>query len=83
MSRERKRQRYDKRLQAAIERAKEQGIIKPGTVCLIDVEHDPWCNTQHGGNRCNCNPAIGKIHTDREECVRLLEEDAASRQRPN
>lgn len=29
----------------------------PGTVTLIDVKHDTWCNFFKGGS-CNCQPEI-------------------------
>jgi hypothetical protein len=33
-------------------------IGAPGTVTMVNIEHDSWCNHFNGG-RCNCNPEMG------------------------
>ena len=58
---------------AALEQAKSDGRIKPGQFHTIDICHDDWCQTQQGGTRCNCNPAIGTIRSwTQEEFVEVM-----------
>lgn len=33
------------------------GMLKPGEMGIIEVQHDDWCGIFKGGE-CNCNPDI-------------------------
>ncbi len=49
---------YGKAVVAALEKAKSQGrTFQAGSVHVINVEHDEWCNLLKGGE-CNCNPDV-------------------------
>jgi hypothetical protein len=61
MSREGRRARYARRVEAALFAAIEAGRIDVGEVYTIDVAHDPWCRGLAGKGPCNCNPAVGPI----------------------
>jgi hypothetical protein len=79
MSRHRRQARYARRVEAAAARALAEGRIQPGTLCMIDVLHDDWCNQLAGKGPCNCNPAIrGPYTTTVDEMVEQITRDAAA-----
>jgi hypothetical protein len=48
------RPRYADAVEAA---ALAAGVIKPGTVTMVQLWHDPGCPRPQGG-RCRCNPEV-------------------------
>lgn len=44
---------YEKKL--AEEMANNPLVGQPGTVTVVNISHDSWCNHFNGGE-CNCNP---------------------------
>ena len=52
----RKKQLLQNAILSQIERSRDK--LKPGTVHLIDVRHDAWCDLLAGRGQCNCNPEV-------------------------
>lgn len=61
MSKEGRRARYARRVEAAARAAMKDGRIKAGSAYTIDVCHDDWCDQLADKGPCNCNPAVGPI----------------------
>jgi hypothetical protein len=40
-----------------INKALENCVVDPGSICHASVAHDSYCNIYHGG-KCNCDPEI-------------------------
>lgn len=49
---------YAARVMERMSQARAQGLLKPGTVHVIDVYHDDWCALLKGIGPCNCNPEV-------------------------
>lgn len=45
---------------AAVIAQAEANPLTPGTVNIIDIFHDDWCDLLRGKGRCNCNPIVGE-----------------------
>lgn len=77
MSRERRRQKYERDLLAAAEKAMAEGRIKPGQCYTTSVYHDDWCEIYTAKLRCNCNYVIGEPQAvSREQAINDMVEEA-------
>jgi hypothetical protein len=81
VSRERRRQRYASRVEAAAARALRDGRIQPGSFNLVAVCHDDWCRLLEGKGPCNCNPEVRMPRTvTREEWIQAVLDAAAGKE---
>ncbi len=53
-----KRPTYADKVLARIAEARARGQLRPGTVHVVNVQHDEWCNLLNGLGPCNCNPDV-------------------------
>ena len=56
-----KRHNYAKGVLREFERAESQGKLKPGTVHIIHVRHDSYCDLLNNRGPCNCRPDISQV----------------------
>lgn len=52
---------YAARVLDEIAQVRAEGQLKPGTIHLIDVYHDEWCDLLKGMGPCNCTPEVGPM----------------------